>query len=379
MEREKISGVDMRLNSLDVDNFRMLQELSLDGLQGLNVFIGPNATGKSTVLQSLNLLLQSSNINVDKDFAFRGSPYESIRIECGLTLSAEDIKQIVKEMAVRQTGPMPAEKTRVELARHLDGNLILRYSAIAPQQRGLTVGASRQMLMARKRIQDHLQSLSARRTVQWASPDLIEQEITRFVSERTIYLQTARRVSGTLGVGRVSKPSPTEIGQWLHQLMGEKRPEFRRYEKLLTGFLPHTKGIIFKPAENVFRLGMSEENLPDMTPGDVWSSGTLHLSLFAAFRSLPSGSVVLVEEPELSLHPAAIRKLMDEIHHLVSDGSVQFFLTTHSPVVVEGIDPQQSNHSLWQFRRNADGSASAIRCASEREIDEAVGSLLRRE
>jgi len=84
-----------------------------------------------------------------------------------------------------------------------------------------------------------------------------------------------------------------------------------------------------------------------------------------------------VEEPELSLHPSAVSRLIRQMHTLADNGAVQFFLTTHSPLVTYSLDPSQKDHSLWLFRRNSDGSASAIRCETENEIEEAINSLLR--
>jgi predicted ATPase len=89
----------------------------------------------------------------------------------------------------------------------------------------------------------------------------------------------------------------------------------------------------------------------------------------------PHGSVVLIEEHELSLHPRAIRNLMEEIRGLVDKGAGQFFITTHSPTVLENLDTHQKDHALWLFARELDGAASAERCETESQVERAINSL----
>jgi hypothetical protein len=215
---------------------------------------------------------------------------------------------------------------------------------------------------------------------QWFAPmpqNYLQEEVFRLVGDQTIYLDVNRRVPPRFNVGLAVKPSPGYMGQWLLRARGEKLPAYDKYEGLLSKHLPHVRGVTISPGPSDFRLGL-DEGAPGYTPPpEGWSSGTSHLSMvLEAFSGLPTGSIVLIEEPELSLHPGAIRRLRDEIHRLVDEEAIQFFLTTHSPVLVEGLDPAQKDHALWQFKRNADGSASATRCETEEEIEGAINSLL---
>ena len=46
----------MLLVELDIENFKSLEKVSLKGLQQLNVLIGPNNSGKSAILGTLDYL-----------------------------------------------------------------------------------------------------------------------------------------------------------------------------------------------------------------------------------------------------------------------------------------------------------------------------------
>src|SRR5207245_11272582 len=125
-----------------------------------------------------------------------------------------------------------------------------------------------------------------------------------------------------------------------------------------------------------FRIVLSASVLAGSTPAADWCSGTSRLaSVVGAMAAHPTGSIVLAEEPESSLHPAALRHLMEEVRGLADAKQLQFFLTTHSDTVLEQLDPATKSHSLWRFGRNADGSASVTRCETEKEVDEAISSL----
>lgn len=48
-----------RIDSLTVTGFRALNRLHMDGLGGVNLFVGKNSTGKTTLLEAIHLLLSA--------------------------------------------------------------------------------------------------------------------------------------------------------------------------------------------------------------------------------------------------------------------------------------------------------------------------------
>ncbi len=70
---------------------------------------------------------------------------------------------------------------------------------------------------------------------------------------------------------------------------------------------------------------------------------------------------------------------MDLVRDAAERGRIQFFLTTHSSVVAEGVEPATENHTLWRFSRREDGSAETIPCTTEAEVVDAIDSLLKAE
>ncbi|OGC50766.1 hypothetical protein A2716_01890 [candidate division WWE3 bacterium RIFCSPHIGHO2_01_FULL_40_23] len=81
----------MKIEKLKLTNFRNFNKLELN-FENLNVIFGPNASGKSTVLEAIHLLstAKSERAQYDKDMIQRGK--EFAKIEAGITRDEENIK-----------------------------------------------------------------------------------------------------------------------------------------------------------------------------------------------------------------------------------------------------------------------------------------------
>jgi predicted ATPase len=71
------------------------------------------------------------------------------------------------------------------------------------------------------------------------------------------------------------------------------------------------------------------------------SDGTLRfLGTLLALRTVPSDSVVLIEEIEDGLHPTRIRLLVEYLEAVTRERNIQVIATTHSPVVLEWLSDE---------------------------------------
>jgi ABC-type lipoprotein export system ATPase subunit len=83
-------------------------------------------------------------------------------------------------------------------------------------------------------------------------------------------------------------------------------------------------------------------NGDDIQPSDL-SSGEQHLLVLAydlLFRT-PSGSLVLIDEPELSLHVAWLQNLFTAFLEIGDQRDLQFIIATHSPAISVGYNENQ--------------------------------------
>ena len=72
----------MRIKSYETKRFAGLRDMEIEFSQGLNVILGPNESGKSTIIDGIhstlfkNIRLRRNN-NLDKDFTFKYMPKPS--------------------------------------------------------------------------------------------------------------------------------------------------------------------------------------------------------------------------------------------------------------------------------------------------------------
>ncbi len=91
---------------------------------------------------------------------------------------------------------------------------------------------------------------------------------------------------------------------------------------------------------------------------DELSEGFLYYLAFAAMRHLDPVAILCVEEPENGLHPARIREVMG-ILRAISAAGTQVLLTTHSPLLVNELLPTE----VTVLTRPKDGGTVATRMA----------------
>lgn len=72
------------------------------------------------------------------------------------------------------------------------------------------------------------------------------------------------------------------------------------------------------------------------------SDGILRaLAILLALETHPSGSTIMIEEPEHGLHPWAIKEIINHMREVIRIRKLQIIITTHSPQVLENILPEE--------------------------------------
>lgn len=71
------------------------------------------------------------------------------------------------------------------------------------------------------------------------------------------------------------------------------------------------------------------------------SEGLLYYLAFAALRHLAPAPLLLVEEPENGLHPARIADVVRMLRAIVDETGAQVIVATHSPLVINELQPEE--------------------------------------
>ncbi len=92
-------------------------------------------------------------------------------------------------------------------------------------------------------------------------------------------------------------------------------------------------------------------------PIEQMGSGIAQLFIILSLLIRKKGSrIVCIEEPETNLHPGLLRRFVDQLRDFAE---VQFFITTHSHVL---LDCLEASDRVFQMRQLADGSCNVEPC-----------------
>lgn len=97
--------------------------------------------------------------------------------------------------------------------------------------------------------------------------------------------------------------------------------------------------------------------------------------LFSIFKHKDEDAVFFIEEPELYLHPGLLRKFI-EVINLDMFNKTQYFITTHSNVVLDTSADANINMSIFKFKKLKDKSNNRQETFTVEQCNNGDASLL---
>lgn len=122
-------------------------------------------------------------------------------------------------------------------------------------------------------------------------------------------------------------------------ILSRDRPAFDEIETGVRRHFPTVKGI-WLPTSNGSKKALGVI-LSDGTKvhADVMSEGLLYWLAFAVLPHVDPTAILLIEEPENGLHPSRIAEVMKVLRAVSS--RMQIILATHSPLVINELQPEE--------------------------------------
>ncbi|WP_394827547.1 AAA family ATPase [Pendulispora albinea] len=291
------------IERLEVENYGCIRKGSFR-LTPLHALIGPNDSGKSTVLRALRTAAQlgAEQFRVSDDGAW--SPFDPT---LGLTPNTRIGFHVADELvyAIRAT------EDGLEEAVYVDGKGIAETQTRSWNRRGL---------LAVKDASPSIEKLRKRFTVATLvrfDPDHLRVPVELIPEREKIAFADER---GT-GLASVFDAIINRDFEAFSQIQAGVRTLFPSVAKLgLINVSSSHKEIAVTLADGtrVGAQGMSE--------------GLLYYLAFAALRHIQGSRLYLVEEPENGLHPARIAEVMGVLREISRTNQV--VVATHSPLVV---------------------------------------------
>lgn len=355
-----------------VQNYKALRDVTLE-LTPMHLLIGPNDSGKTSILEALAALCRS----VDRDLAdafhgawkgdelvWHGSQEPVVTFESGISI---DGKNLCYNLACRFLPSARAARIECESASHEGG------IAEVVTSRGHSWSAI-------GRIIDHAEKIGSDDFRSSAS--LIHDAL----SGVHLYRWSAQHLA--LPVAPDSKrrfrmePTGFGLALCLDDILGYDRNRFAKLESRFISIFPHIESIklISEPAfkapvddpTQVLLLQKSDgkgvhfkfRGDAELVSASNVSDGLLFVLAYLTVLYLPEPPrVLLIEEPENGIHPARLEQVLTILRDLVSEQNhTQVVLTSHSPYVVSMFEPNEVT-----LCHKGDDGAVQVRRLSESE------------
>jgi predicted ATPase len=134
-------------------------------------------------------------------------------------------------------------------------------------------------------------------------------------------------------------------------------PEFRTYSSSLVAVTGETR--------SHYRLSFWTRSGAQLSADEVSDGVILHLALLALVHAPRPPSMLLIEEPEAGIHPARLVDLCTILRAFAERTGCQVVLTTHMPYLLDAVQPEEA----WFCRRGTDGNATVSCFADLEDLD----------
>jgi len=308
-------------------NYGCLKDVTI-GLTPLHAFVGPNDSGKSTILRGIRTVVQ-----------FAGGDF--IESEDGLL----PFNPVTSGRRVTRKGSVP-DSTDILLGCGVAAGW---YATIQEKEKGLMevlgdpgtpIGSPPFRSQIRRQFKDRSTVLQEK------------QAVAQGVSDALTGVRMLR-----LDPDAMRKPSPlvdepvdflTDRGEGLagvyQAILGRGDEASDKIRNAIRSLFPGIKRIgVTTWSANDEKLLALEGELVDGCIFDAsdMSEGLLYFLAYSLVPYLHPVSVLLIEEPENGLHPARIQEVMRSLRAFAETTGTQVLMATHSPLVINELTPDE--------------------------------------
>jgi putative ATP-dependent endonuclease of the OLD family len=342
----------MKIRSLKIRNYRTLESVDLDFPSSYSAICGANDSGKTNVVRAIRSLMRESSL---------------VRYPSNDQLS-------IKEDFPKWSEVEPAHREiKIEVTIALDKDRDAGFYLVACKQLSIdaeVAGPTLELMVSvlyRPEVKEPVVTVTARG--QLYSGGEAQEVLKKLQSSEGILFHNSTQMDSRVFYGQGS------FGGFIQEIAGQhenlvstmKKTVNRGLAKISKSQQSEFESLLGR-LETKYKVGLScpafELNYLPFTitlgdqkfevPLDDWGSGTKNrtLILLTLFRASQVGEleasaskvtpVIVIEEPESFLHPAAQAELGILLHHLAEELKVQVIVTTHSPYLMSMQNPSSN-------------------------------------
>ena len=359
----------MRIESIELKNYRLFRHAKLAKLPPMATIVGANGSGKSTLFDALSFLKDALTQNVAHAVARRGGFQELVSRgqsgPVGITVRfrQDSGRHALYKLLIANENGRPI--TQREGLSHFSGTEGDDDPWLINVSRGKGVattilGKPEEWITRPIDLKDP-SALAIKGLGQFnefrAAADLSELLESWHISDFHIH---DARLSAEMGYAEHLSARGDNVAQVAHFLYEHHPDRFQRVLDVMRARVPGITSVEAKPTEDGrLVLRFQDGGFKDPFIARYVSDGTIKMFAYLILLHDPKSHPLLaVEEPENHLYPALLRELAEEFRDYARRGG-QVFVSTHSPEFLNGA---KLDEIYWFVKK--DGFAT-VRRASE--------------
>jgi predicted ATP-dependent endonuclease of OLD family len=378
----------MKLEAINIKNFRSIQEITVEECGGFNVIIGKNNAGKSNILRAIDIFFESLkegeilvvDLNIGQSIDFHqqlvGTPIEitmffQLSLHERNNLIEENIENIYKDLYPGISLNDPNPKLSVAVLFEVQTYMIeVSEEEFVPEVLGC---------VKKVNLYKSGSSTIQEDTIFHTIFEVDSKELDRiiytgnyieeqpFAPEHILHLIKQIGEINVLYLTERRKPIGKREAEQLYEIKNTRQgvDSFNAIKEIVTDLL----GIgieVFKSTQPSTEQNIEAEIDIDKFIVEVNGAGILEALRLILDYELNKPDILLIEEPEIHLHPALETIVM---RYLQSIGkNCQIFITTHS---TNFLDTAEMRNVYLVSRKGSDGSTD-VQLINGQEAEESI-------
>ena len=314
--------------NIEINNFRGIDHLKIDDFSRVNIFLGQNSSGKSSVLECLFLLLGMYNPNLPQNInSIRARSYHSSLLDLGYMFHNYDLRvspEISSEMF---------DKTKRHLALYLTYVFDEKSQPDIPNGQ-IPTSETKTFLNTLKMVFD---IVSNQQKNSYESSITVNQQ--GLVSNKKLaegYLEKNSVVFLTSDLA-ASNPANDLVELAKRRMKDSVIEQLKFFDSRIT-----TLEIL----NTVAYVGL--EGIDQLLSVNMQGDGLRRYLNIVAASANPMNNILLIDEIENGLHYSAYRKLWEAIFALAVSTNKQVFVTTHSKEMLQKLNQMLEEHPEYR-------------------------------
>ncbi len=324
-----------KIDTLKISGFRGIKHAQIE-LRDINVLIGANGTGKSNILSAFGLLERIADASFDRAISEMGGSNFVLYGGNKVTNSAK-IKMVFESNKQKNE-----QSYQLELLYSDENKPILKETIKIPNSTS-------------SHFFTHDSTFLNENNLRLRIGKNYNQEIVKYAAKMQTFLSQARvhhftdsskqarfRQSCLINDNRYLKFDAGNLAAWLYRFSKTQVKQFEFFENLMRRVIPGFDRFALSPDplnETLIRLEYRDTRHDLLLTASYFSDGSIRFIALAALLLFNPPPIILIDEPELGLHPTALQLVADLIRQASFES--QIIVATQSADFLNQFEPDQ--------------------------------------